>query len=188
MNRSSAQLGQDFGGRFPRGGPFRADSADIPQMTSKSVEIVLPFHRQGNGIPSAAIRWPDFGDRPSVWSWFCLLRLRPQPAEGNLVFKKLRRRDLPDQRDEFRPRQVQHQHAILEPHLAASHSALFDKAVEDTRALRFDTTGLRIHDRVRDILITCLTSSVYPKPPLLVPTPARGIYSLVPVALRPSPA
>ena len=34
-------------------------------MTSKFVEIVPPFHRQGNGIPCAAIRWPDFGDRSS---------------------------------------------------------------------------------------------------------------------------
>ncbi len=34
-------------------------------MTSKFREIVPPFHRQGNGIPSAAIRWPDLGDRPS---------------------------------------------------------------------------------------------------------------------------
>ena len=34
-------------------------------MTSKFVEIVPLSHRQGNGIPSAAIRWPDFGDRPS---------------------------------------------------------------------------------------------------------------------------
>ena len=29
---------------------------DIAQMTSKSVEIVPLVHRQGNGIPSAAIR------------------------------------------------------------------------------------------------------------------------------------
>ena len=28
-------------------------------------EKILPFPRQGNCIPSAAIRWPDFGDRPS---------------------------------------------------------------------------------------------------------------------------
>ena len=34
-------------------------------MQSKFVEIVPPSHRQGNGIPSAAIRWPDFGDRSS---------------------------------------------------------------------------------------------------------------------------
>ena len=34
-------------------------------MTSKIVEIVPPFQRQRNGIPSAAIRWPDFGDRSS---------------------------------------------------------------------------------------------------------------------------
>ena len=34
-------------------------------MTSKSVEIAPAFHRQGNGIPSAAIRWPDSGDWPS---------------------------------------------------------------------------------------------------------------------------
>ncbi len=38
---------------------------DIPQMTSKFGTIVPPFHRQGNCIPSAAIRWPDFGDRHS---------------------------------------------------------------------------------------------------------------------------
>ena len=35
-------------------------------MTSRFVEIIPPYHRQGNGIPSAAIRWPDLGDRP----WF----------------------------------------------------------------------------------------------------------------------
>ena len=39
--------------------------SDIPQMPSKTVEFVPPFHRQGNGIPSAAIRGPDFGDRSS---------------------------------------------------------------------------------------------------------------------------
>ena len=39
--------------------------ADIPQMTSKSVENVPPFLRQGNGILSAAIQRPDFGDRLS---------------------------------------------------------------------------------------------------------------------------
>ncbi len=42
--------------------------ADIPQMTSEFVEIVPPFHRQRNGIPSAAIRWSDFGDRSSFGS------------------------------------------------------------------------------------------------------------------------
>ena len=35
-------------------------------MTSKTVEIVPPFHHQGNGIPFAATRWPDFGDRPAL--------------------------------------------------------------------------------------------------------------------------
>ena len=39
---------------------------DILQMTSETVEFVPPFHRQGNGIPSATIRWPDFGDRPTL--------------------------------------------------------------------------------------------------------------------------
>jgi len=34
-------------------------------MPSKFVEIIPPFHRQGNGIPSAAMRWPDSGDWPS---------------------------------------------------------------------------------------------------------------------------
>jgi len=41
-------------------------------MTSKTVEIVPPFHHQGNGIPSAAIRWPDFGDRSSFGRPFAL--------------------------------------------------------------------------------------------------------------------
>ena len=35
-------------------------------MPSKFVEIAPLSHRQENCIPSAAIRWPDFGDRP----WF----------------------------------------------------------------------------------------------------------------------
>ena len=39
---------------------------DIPHMPSKFVEIVLPFPRQGNCILFAAIRWPDFGDRPAL--------------------------------------------------------------------------------------------------------------------------
>ncbi len=30
-------------------------------MTSKFVEIIPPYHRRGNCIPFAAIRWPDFG-------------------------------------------------------------------------------------------------------------------------------
>ncbi len=41
-------------------------SPDIPQMTSKFVEIVPPSHQQGNYIPFAAIRWHDFGDRPAL--------------------------------------------------------------------------------------------------------------------------
>ncbi len=32
-------------------------------MPSKFVKIVPPFPRQGNGIPSAASRWPDFSER-----------------------------------------------------------------------------------------------------------------------------
>ncbi len=48
----------------PRVGTSYALS-DISQITPKFREIVPPFHRQGNCIPSAAIRWPDFGDRPS---------------------------------------------------------------------------------------------------------------------------
>ncbi len=39
-------------------------------MTSKFVEIVPPFHRQGNCIPFTAIRWHDFGDRPSFGRLF----------------------------------------------------------------------------------------------------------------------
>ena len=35
-------------------------------MTSKFVEIVLAYYRQGNRIPSATIRWPGFGDRPAL--------------------------------------------------------------------------------------------------------------------------
>ena len=42
------------------------DEADITQMTSRFAEIIPPYHRRGNGIPFAAIRWPDFGDQPSV--------------------------------------------------------------------------------------------------------------------------
>ena len=42
-------------------------------MTSKTVEIVPPSHRQGNGIPSAAIRWPDFGDWFSFGRPFALI-------------------------------------------------------------------------------------------------------------------
>ncbi len=34
--------------------------SDIPQMTSKSVEIVPAVHHRGNRIFSAADRWPDF--------------------------------------------------------------------------------------------------------------------------------
>ena len=34
-------------------------------MTSAIAKIVSTFHRQGNCILSAAIRWTDFGDRPS---------------------------------------------------------------------------------------------------------------------------
>ncbi len=45
-------------------------SADIPQMTSRFVELVPPSHRQGNRIPSAAIRWPDFRNRPAFGSPF----------------------------------------------------------------------------------------------------------------------
>ncbi len=40
--------------------------ADISQITPIFREIVPPLHRQGNCNPSAAIRWPDFGDRPSL--------------------------------------------------------------------------------------------------------------------------
>ena len=39
---------------------------DITQMTSRFAEIIPPYHRRGNCIPFAAIRWPDFGDQPSV--------------------------------------------------------------------------------------------------------------------------
>jgi hypothetical protein len=38
---------------------------DIPQMPSEFVEIVPPSHSQGNCIHFAAIRWPDFVNRPS---------------------------------------------------------------------------------------------------------------------------
>ena len=43
---------------------------DIAQMTSRFAEIIPPYHRRGNRIPFAAIRWPDFGDQPSVGSPF----------------------------------------------------------------------------------------------------------------------
>ena len=35
-------------------------------MTSRFAEIIPPFHRRGNRIPFAAIRWPDFGNQPSL--------------------------------------------------------------------------------------------------------------------------
>ncbi len=38
----------------------------MPRITPNSREIVSPFHRQGNFLPSAAIRWPDFANQPSV--------------------------------------------------------------------------------------------------------------------------
>jgi choline dehydrogenase-like flavoprotein len=40
--------------------------ADISQMSSKYREIIPPFHRQRNCIPSAAIRWLDSGDRHAL--------------------------------------------------------------------------------------------------------------------------
>jgi len=43
-----------------------AGSADISQITSRFAEIIPPYHRRGNCIPFAAIRWSDFGDQPSV--------------------------------------------------------------------------------------------------------------------------
>ena len=46
------------------------NQADITQMTSGFAEIIPPYHRRGNRIPFAAIRWPDFGDQPSVGSPF----------------------------------------------------------------------------------------------------------------------
>ena len=50
---------------FVLGGAIGMILTDIPQIASESMEIVLPFHRQGNGTPSTAIRWPDFEDWPS---------------------------------------------------------------------------------------------------------------------------
>ncbi len=49
-------------------------------MTSKTVEIVPPFHHQGNGIPSSAIRWPGFGDWPSGHSQ--ITKIRPSDRCG----------------------------------------------------------------------------------------------------------
>ena len=57
--------------RVPRSGysgPLKRDLFDIPQMTCKFGRSVPPFHRQGNCIPSAAVRWPDFGYRPALGS------------------------------------------------------------------------------------------------------------------------
>ncbi len=39
---------------------------DISQMTFRFAEIIPPYHCRGNRIPFTAIRWPDFGDQPSV--------------------------------------------------------------------------------------------------------------------------
>ncbi len=53
-------------GRRAMGGLPEDIYADISQITPKFREIVPPFHRQENCIPSAAIRWPDFGDRHAL--------------------------------------------------------------------------------------------------------------------------
>ncbi len=45
---------------------YKGFYTDIAQMTSRFAEIIPPYHRRGNRIPFAAIRWPDFGDQPSV--------------------------------------------------------------------------------------------------------------------------
>ena len=42
----------------------KAPLSDISQITSKSVEIVPPLHRQGKGIPFVDIRGHEFGYRP----------------------------------------------------------------------------------------------------------------------------
>ena len=65
--RAATDSQKNLGGTpHAQDGPLRREhSSDIPQMTSKSVEIVPPFLRQGNGILSAAIQRPDFGDRLS---------------------------------------------------------------------------------------------------------------------------
>ncbi len=52
-------------------------STDIPQMTSKFVEVVPPSHQQGNYIPFAAIRWHDFGNRPSFGRSFAHIFRHP---------------------------------------------------------------------------------------------------------------
>jgi hypothetical protein len=44
----------------------RGTLSDIPQITSKFVEIVPPSHHQGNCIPFAVIRWHDFSNRPAL--------------------------------------------------------------------------------------------------------------------------
>ncbi len=40
---------------------YRRALTNISRITHRFREIAPPFHRQGNRIPSAAIRWPDFG-------------------------------------------------------------------------------------------------------------------------------
>ena len=54
-------------------------AADISQITPKFREIVPPLHRQENCAPSAAIRWPEFGDRTSVGSPFPRFREEGSP-------------------------------------------------------------------------------------------------------------
>ncbi len=55
--------------------------ADISQITPKFREIVPPFHGQGNCISFAAIRWHDFGDRPSLGRPFAqIFRLPDTPS------------------------------------------------------------------------------------------------------------
>ncbi len=64
------------GGRMPPGALVRSgdltrpppggDPTDISQIAFKSMAIILKMRRRRNGFLSAANRWPDFGDQPSV--------------------------------------------------------------------------------------------------------------------------
>ena len=64
-------------------------------MTPKFVEIIPPFHRQGNCIPSAAIRWHDFGRLRRRRMTACGYKRRFKPAPERDRSGPVSRRSVP---------------------------------------------------------------------------------------------
>jgi hypothetical protein len=44
---------------------LQVDESGLPVRVRRDLADISQVARQGNSIPSAAVRWPDFGDRPS---------------------------------------------------------------------------------------------------------------------------